>query len=155
MVSGVLGYEGPDALDRNVTKPYREETEIRGTAVRVRRENEPERSFALRRAPELQALLGAFTALLQGDYAGIERAFTVTATGSADAWQLSLSPKDARLARRIEAIRIDGRRDVPRCFALVSNAQSASIMLLGAATHMELHPPLTREWLERACAANE
>lgn len=150
-VSGTLGYEGPTSLDRQVTRPYRETTEIRGDSVRVRREGEPERSFGLKRAPELQGLLSAFTSLLAGDHSAVERDFTVTATGDADGWQLSLAPRDTRLSKRVKQIRIEGRSDLPRCFSIIGANDSASMMLLGAATHTQLPEPVTREWLERFC----
>jgi hypothetical protein len=153
IVSGVLGYSGLQSLDRRIVKPYREDTEIRGNAVRVRREGEPERSFALTRAPELQALLNAFTSLLAGDHANVERNFQVTVTGNTELWRMSLVPRDARLARRIKQIRIDGRSDLPQCFSILNDKDSASVMLLGAAAQVELPQPLTLEWLERKCAA--
>lgn len=153
IVSGTLGYAGPATLDRHVTQPYREDTEIRGESVLVRREGEAVRSFALKRAPELQGLLTAFTALLAGDYAAVEHAFTITATGDRDGWQLALTPRDARLGKRVKQIRIEGRSDIPGCFSILNDNDGASVMLLGAATHTELPQPLTREWLERRCGA--
>lgn len=153
LVSGTLGYESATALDRNVTRPYRETTHIRGGSVRIQREGEPERSFALKRAPELQGLLQAFTALLAGDPAAVERDFQTTVSGDLDDWQISLRPRDARLAKRVDQIRIDGHNDLPRCFAVIENGTGASIMLLGLVTHLELPQPLTREWLQRKCAS--
>jgi hypothetical protein len=153
IVSGTLGYAGPATLDRHVTQPYREDTEIRGESVLVRREGEPERSFALKRAPELQGLLTAFTSLLAGNYPAVERAFTIVASGNHDGWQIALAPRDARMAKRVKQIRIDGHSDVPRCFSIINANDSASMMLLGAATHTELPQPLTRDWLVRRCGA--
>lgn len=156
IVSGTLGYTGPASLDRRVTRPYREETAIRGDSVRVNREGEPARSFALKRAPELQGLLNAFTSLLAGDHAAVERNFSIALTGNADAWQMALTPRDARLARRVKQISIEGRNDLPRCFVIVNDNDGASMMLLGDAAHTELPEVTTREWLERRCgAANE
>ena len=151
VVSGTLGYGGPTALDRQVTRPYREDTEIRGESVRVSREHEPTRSFALKRAPELRGLLQAFTALLAGDQAAVERDFTIGATGDEASWRLILTPVDARARRRVKQVEIDGREGTPRCFAVVNASQGASVMLLGAAADAELPQPLTREWITRFC----
>lgn len=154
VVSGTLGYAGPATLDRHVTQPYREDTEIRGESVRVRRDGEAERSFALKRAPELQSLLTAFTSLLAGNYAAVERAFAIAATGDHDSWQISLTPRNARMSKRVKQIRIEGRSDLPHCFSILNDDDGANIMLLGAAaTHTELPQPLTREWLKRRCGA--
>ena len=155
IVSGQLGYEGPESLDRNVMRPYREETRIRGNAVRVSREGQAERSFATQRAPELQLLLRTFTALLQGDAAAIARDFTIDAARNDPAWQLRLLPKDKRLGKRVETIRIDGRSDSPRCLTIVKDERSASVMLLGQAAHLELPSVVTLEWLDRICASGE
>ncbi|HWK74492.1 MAG TPA: LolA-related protein [Povalibacter sp.] len=152
IVSGTLGYQGSTSLDRHVTRPYRETTEIRGDSVLVRREGEPERSFGLKRAPELQGLLSAFTSLLAGDHAAVEREFTIDAAGDSSAWRILLAPRDARLSRRVKLIRIEGRNDAPRCFSIIGDNNGASVMLLGATAHAELPKPVTREWLERFCS---
>jgi hypothetical protein len=155
VVSGTLGYSGPAALDRHVTRPYREATEIRGESVKVTREGEPARSFALRRAPELQGLLKAFTALLAGDQTEVEKDFTVAAMGNEASWQLILTPRDARARRRVKQVEINGREGAPHCFAVVNSNQGASIMLLGAAADTELPQPLTREWIARFCQSSQ
>ena len=153
IVSGTLGYAGPATLDRNVTRPYREDTEIRGESVRVSREGEPVHSFALKRAPELSGLLTAFAALLAGDHDAVVREFEIAASGDEAVWQLMLTPRDARVRKRVPGIQINGRKDLPRCFTIVNDNGGASVMLLGIASHTELPQPLTREWLERECAS--
>ncbi len=153
IVSGTLRNGGPHELDRQVMNPYREATEIRGNAVRVRREGEPERSFALRRAPELQGLLNAFTSVLAGDSAEVERSFNVAVAGTAEKWELTLSPRDARLSRQVRQIRIEGHNDLPQCLWVLNDKSGASVMLLGTLARAELPQPLTREWLERKCGS--
>lgn len=153
VVSGVLGYIGPQALDREVSSPYREETRIRADSVTISREGERERRFALRRAPELQGLLGAFSALLAGDHAALDRDFTIVASGSTQTWQLDLTPRDARLRERIPQFRIDGHDRQAQCFWLLGDDTSFSVMLLGALASVELASPVTREWLQARCAS--
>jgi hypothetical protein len=155
VVTGDLGYNGPAVLDRHVTRPYREDTEIRGESVKVRREGEPARSFALKRAPELQGLLTAFTALLAGNQADIEKQFTIAASGDEEIWRLVLTPVDVRVRKRVQQIEIDGRGSAPRCFAIVNSNEGASVMLLGPAAQTELPQPLTREWITRYCGARQ
>jgi hypothetical protein len=155
IVSGTLGYAGPANLDRHVTRPYREDTEIRGESVRVIREGEPVRSFALKRAPELGGLLRAFTALLAGDHEAVGREFEIAPGGDENLWKLVLTPRDARVRKRVPSILINGRKDLPRCFTIVNDNGGASVMLLGGASQRELQQPLTREWLERYCASGE
>lgn len=155
VVSGTLGYNGPAALDRHVARPYREDTQIRGESVKVTREGEPARSFALQRAPELQGLVKAFTAMLAGDQAEVEKDFTVAALGDEMSWQLILEPRDARARRRVKQVEIDGREGTPRCFAVVNANEGSSVMLLGAAADTALPQPLTREWITRFCQSGQ
>jgi Outer membrane lipoprotein carrier protein LolA-like len=151
VVSGNLGCEGPTSLDRHVTTPYREDTEIRGESVQVQREGQPVRSFALKHAPELRALLGSFAALLNGDPASVAQSFSTSAHGDEAHWTLELTPLDARTKKRLQHIIVDGSESTPHCFALASSDGAVSIMLLGESTHLKLPQPLTREWLEQQC----
>jgi hypothetical protein len=153
VISGVLNYSGPQALDRQVLAPYRETTQIRADSVTVSREGERERRFALRRAPELQGLLRAFSAMLAGSYSQLDKDFAIVASGSAQNWQLALTPRDTRLSERISELRIDGRDKQTQCFWLLTDDTGFSVMLLGPLAHTELPSPLTREWLQTTCAA--
>lgn len=81
IVSGELGYSGPISLDRRIATPYREDTAIRGESVKVERQGEKPRSFALKHAPELRGLLSGFSAMLSGDATALRQNFAVTMTG--------------------------------------------------------------------------
>jgi hypothetical protein len=174
IVSGELGYSGPASLDRRVETPYHETTTIRGDSVRVEREGEAPRSFALKRAPELQGLLTGFSALLAGEPAVLHRNFNVTTTGSEEAWSLVLEPSDPRARRRLQQIRVEGSGDTPRCFSIQSPPESktattktgpassnaaagargaASIMLLGDTAATEMPKDVTPEALSKLCRA--
>ena len=131
IVSGELSYLGPERLDRVVTRPYREKTTIRGESVRVEREGEMPRTFALKRAPELRGLLTAFSALLAGDPSDLARNFLVTAEGEDAGWKLTLTPTDARARKRLSNLTMIGHGDEPVCFTLTSADGAQSVMLLG------------------------
>lgn len=151
VVSGELGYSGPNGLERRVTTPYREHTSIRGESVKVEREGEKPRSFALSRAPELRGLLTGFSAMLSGDAAAIRQAFTVEATGSDDAWALNLKPNDTRSQRRLQRIEITGSGTEPRCFSMTTTDGASSILLLGAAAKNPLPEEVTEDALYQRC----
>jgi hypothetical protein len=137
-VSGELSYTGPGALDRKVTQPYEEHTMIRGESVRVEREGEPARSFALKRAPELRGLLSGFTALLNGDAEGLKREFKVSVEGADEAWTLKLEPLDPKARRRIQRIVVNGGGTEPRCFSMLNGQGGGSVMLLGESAKADL-----------------
>lgn len=151
VVSGELEYSGPSSFDRRVERPYRESTQIRGDSVRVEREGEQTRSFALKRAPELRGLLSGFAGLLAGDRAALEREFEITVMGDEQRWKMLLTPVDKRARARLETIRVDGRGDEPRCFTMASANGSTSVMLLGQAADRELSTEVTPEELARTC----
>jgi hypothetical protein len=151
IVSGELGYSGATSLDRRVTTPYRENTSIRGESVKVERDGEKPRSFALKHAPELRGLLNGFSALLTGDAAALRRTFTVNATGSDDAWTLELIPPDTKSGRRLRAIEVAGSHADPRCFSMKTADGAHSILLLGAAAKDPIPKDVTVDALSKRC----
>jgi hypothetical protein len=153
VVSGELGHEGPGELDRKVREPYVENTYIRGESVRVERQGEAVRSFALKRAPELRSLLTGFSALLTGDASAVEQSFDLRLQGDESHWTLALVPKDARTRKRLSEVRVNGRKQDPRCFSILNADGGASIMLLGETAQVEMPIKLTRDWIEARCRA--
>ena len=149
VVSGELGYSSPTSLDRRVTSPYREHTAIRGESVKVEREGEKPRSFALKHAPELRGLLTGFSALLAGDAKALRQSFNAQATGSGDEWLLNLQPIEKKAQRRLQRIEVTGSGTEPRCFMMITASEGYSILLLGAAAK----EPLPKEVTEKAVYA--
>jgi hypothetical protein len=139
VVSGQLRYEGPTSLDRQVEQPYQESTQIRGDSVRVTRQGEAERSFALRRAPELRGLLTGFTALLAGDRAALEREFEIATAGTEGNWTLTLVPRDARTRKRLQRMQVHGRANEPSCFILETPKDGLNVLLLGDTAARDLN----------------
>lgn len=150
VVSGELEFSGPTSLDRHVRKPYREDTAIRGESVRVEREGEQARSFALKRAPELRGLLTGFSSLLTGDAPGLKRSFDVQAQGTEQSWTLQLVPLDARARKRLQKLEIVGHDATPRCFSLLNGDGGASVMVLGEAA-ASVPGKVTLESLQKLC----
>lgn len=153
IVSGDLGYSGPESLDRRVTRPYREHTSIRGESVKVEREGEKPRSFALKHAPELRGLLSGFAAMLSGDATALRKTFAVEMTGNDDAWTLKLTPTDTKARRRLEHIEVNGRQSEPRCFTMTTTDGASSVLLLGAASADPVADDVTLVGLQRRCGA--
>jgi hypothetical protein len=153
VVSGTLVYEGESSLTRRVETPYREESAIRGETVRVERDGEKPRTFALRRAPELRGLLTGMIGLLAGDASFIGEHFTVTTTGDDERWRLDLTPTDDRLEQRLRDILVAGTAAETHCFAIRDKQGGASVMLLGAAAARPLPAPLALPLLLAHCGA--
>jgi hypothetical protein len=151
IVSGRLSYLGSGNFDREVTSPYRETTAIRGESVRVEREGENPRTFALKRAPELGGLLTSFVALLSGDAARVTREFSVTASGRDAAWTMELTPLDNRQRRRLQEIVVGGAGAEPKCFVLLGADGAGTVMLLGADAAARLTPAASLDGLLGEC----
>jgi hypothetical protein len=152
VVHGTLEYAGAGVLNRRVDSPYGESTSIRDETVRVERDGESARTFALRRAPELRGFVTGMLGLLTGDSALIEEHFSVVASGDSERWRLDLEPVDARLRERLSNIIVVGGAGEPRCFVLVDTQGGTSVMLLGAAAALPLTSPIVLAELLGRCA---
>jgi hypothetical protein len=109
VVSGELAWLGGDQLQRRVDHPNQETATIADGEVTQQRAGKSPRRFSLTRAPQLQVLLDSFVALLSGDAGRLQQAFEIRYTGVASGrWTLSLTPRDATVAKSIASITIDG-----------------------------------------------
>jgi Outer membrane lipoprotein carrier protein LolA-like len=153
VLHGELDYGGADHLGKRVDTPYRETTTISGTGVKVEREGHEPREFALEHAPQLQALLASFSALLGGDAATLRKYYSVGLVENAKKWTLTLTPQDSSLARHLRNIVVDGNEGEPRCFAMTEANGDASIMLIGALAKTQLPDPPTPAALTTLCRA--
>ncbi|UNK51162.1 fatty acyl CoA synthetase [Lysobacter sp. S4-A87] len=124
-----------DTLVREVRAPYVETTTLRAGEATIARAGQSSRRFALSRVPELAGFQGNFAALLDGDRAGLERHYTLSAQGSRQRWTLTMLPRDAAQATRLQAIALYGRGSELRCIETrtVGNAPPQHTLLAGAA----------------------
>ncbi|THD09204.1 hypothetical protein B1991_03040 [Rhodanobacter lindaniclasticus] len=152
VVSGQLSWLGDDRLQRRVEQPRAETATIADGEVTQQRDGKPARHFSLKRAPQLQVLLDSFVALLSGDAARLQQAFEIQREGdAAGAWTLTLVPRDARVAKTVARIRIDGLGDQSRCMHMQEADGDLAVDLLGPlAEKMPAEP--TRAELQALCA---
>ncbi len=150
VVSGQMSWLGGDRLERRVDAPAKEISTIADGEVTQEREGRKPRSFSLKRAPQLKLLLDSFVALLGGDASRLGEAFDVSLGRDAGRWMLTLTPRDARLAKQIASLQVYGSGDTPRCLRMNEPDGDVSIDLLGdLAAHMPAEP--TREGLIAQC----
>ena len=155
VASGELQFRSAGAIGKRIDHPYHEQMDIRGQDVSVVREGEPPRHFSLRHVPELRGMLSAFGALLSGDRSALERFFQLDLTEEAESWTLALTPRDARLSKRLREVVVTGRTDTPRCLTVTEADGDASVMLLGDAGLGGLPDPLDLLRLDHRCRAAE
>ena len=130
-------YRRPDAdtLVREVRSPYAETTTLRAGEATIERAGQSPRRFSLSRVPELAGLQNSFGALLGGDHATIEAHYRLQADGTRQRWTLTMTPKDAALASKVQAIVLNGRGSELRCIQTraAGNGDTQRTLLAGAA----------------------
>ena len=151
VVSGELAWLGGDKLQRHVEHPNDETATIADGEVTQQRVGKSPRHFSLGRAPQLQVLLDSFVALLSGDAGRLQQAFEIRQTGdSAAAWTLVLVPRDAKVAKTVASITIDGNGKTSRCMRMQEADGDLAIDLLGPLA-MKMPAQPTREALLALC----
>lgn len=131
ILRGEMEYLGPGKLAKRVDAPYREQTSVENGTATMQRGDKPARSLSLAQIPELETFLRGFSALLGGDAETLARDFTLAASGSGERWRITLKPRDTRLARRVESIRVDGAGSEPLCFGTHEADGDDSVLLVG------------------------
>jgi hypothetical protein len=136
-----------------VHEPFRERTEIKGETVTIERVGKSPRRFSLKRAPELRSMLAGFGAVLGGSRATLEQDFNLALKGDTAHWQLAMTPKLPSLGKYVRDISMQGSENEPKCVIVTQPDDEASVMLVGKTAEASLPTPLTREALDRVCAA--
>lgn len=115
-VEGRYARDADATLVREVTAPYHEKITLKDDSATLERDGKKPRTFSLARAPELADLRQGFGALLSGDAAQLERHYTLSAAGIAQAWQLKLEPREAAAAKvPVRQIQLYGKGAELRC----------------------------------------
>jgi hypothetical protein len=153
VVSGKLEYLGPGNLARTVESPYHERSEIKGGTATVERSGEPPRRFSLERAPQMQSLVASFAGLLSGNYAALERGFTLDLHGDASHWLLGLVPRDPKARETIRSITVSGSDSQPLCLTTFQANDDTTILLLGPAAKAPRPRAPDRAWFDAQCQA--
>jgi len=150
VLDGELHYGGKGELGKRVDQPYRETTTISAAKVEVRRGAKVQR-FSLERAPELQALLAAFSALLGGDAATLAQYYAIEASEDGNRFTLRLTPRLPDLARHLSQVTVDGSGTEPHCFSFRQTDGDSSVMLFGRLAAGPVPSPLSAATLATLC----
>jgi len=137
-------------MSRKVESPYQETTEVEADAVHITRAGRAPRTISLQRAPQLRVLLSSFRALLEGRLTPLASDFTINLESQDQDWTLTLRPKDARLAKQLDRIRVQGAGDRPTCVEALEPDGDAAFTLFSKAPAGKGAAP-TRDALEQRC----
>jgi Outer membrane lipoprotein carrier protein LolA-like len=108
--SGIMIYDAPGRLEKRTQEPRPETLLLEGDVLTVQRAGQT-RVLDLKAYPTIRPLVESMRATLAGDADALERAFTVEYAGTPSHWMLTLSPRDAQVARKISNVRIEGVRE--------------------------------------------
>ncbi len=108
---GRLIYEPPDTLIKRMEAPRRESAVLQDERLAILDAQDRELvSIDLWLQPDLKMIYGSMRALLTGDADALRSAFWVSTEGRPEAWALILRPKTDSARRRLELVRVEGRR---------------------------------------------
>ena len=127
--SGTLSFTAPDRFERRTLEPQAESMIVDGNTLVLRRGGRS-RQMALDAVPEVAALVEAVRSTLRGDAQTLQRYFNVRVGGSAALWTLTLTPREARLARQVRELQLQGQGADLRGLSLWLTGGDHSLMLI-------------------------
>jgi len=108
--SGIMIYDAPKRLEKRTKEPRPETLVLEGDVLTMQRGSQT-RVLDLKAYPTVLPLIESIRATLAGDSSALERVFTVEFAGGLPHWLLTLVPREAAVAHKISAVRIEGVRD--------------------------------------------
>ena len=107
VVEGYLEYVGEGVLRKVIESPFEETLSIEAGELVITRDGKTHK-LPVRRNKSLEALLGAFEALLSGDVTRLEAVFDHEVSGDASNWTIDLTPKSRRVGKHLSSVQVSG-----------------------------------------------
>lgn len=111
--SGRLSFAAPDTFVRETLKPRQDKVAVTGNTVTLS-SAERTRTVPLDSVPEAAVIADAIRGTLTGNRALLERHFDAHVLGSAQRWQLQLTPKAPRLRETVRDVLLSGQQSQVR-----------------------------------------
>lgn len=105
--SGELVFTPPDRLEKHVTSPGDERMVADREHLTLERGGRKQ-ELALADYPQVAVLVESIRGTLAGDRAALERIYRLELGGDAPGWRLTLTPRDAALAKLVTRVVIEG-----------------------------------------------
>ena len=126
---GELTYDAPDRLEKRTVEPKAETLTLAGDVLTVVRGGRV-RTLDLKAYPTLVPFIESIRATLAGDLPSLERLFTVDFAGTLARWRLTLTPRDAQVAKTVSRVTIDGTSDTLTTVEIIETDGDRSLMTL-------------------------
>ena len=128
--SGRLGYDRPDRFDKVTDWPRSEVLSVHGARLSLRLDGGPARRIDLTQEPAIGGLVAAILGTLSGNLALLRHWYHARMTGTAAAWILVLTPRDAALARLVARVTITGSGGTVAAMRTVAANGDRSVMTI-------------------------
>lgn len=106
--TGDLSFVAPDKLEKRTLTPKPETLTLDGDTLTIERPGRNPMTVSLSEHPEVAAFIESIRGTLAGDLTALQNFYTLSLVGSADQWQLTLKPKQDKLASLFDRIVIRG-----------------------------------------------
>jgi outer membrane lipoprotein-sorting protein len=106
--SGELSFIAPDRLEKRTLTPKPETLILDGDTLTIDRPGKSRMTVSLAEHPEVAAFIESIRGTLAGNLSALQAFYALKLTGSADKWQLLLTPKQERISSIFEHIVING-----------------------------------------------
>ena len=130
-LKGTLSYRKPDYVQKKIDEPYAETLEVSGDVLRLTDYEGFIRQVSLQEKPEVHLYVDAIRGFLSGDFALLEKNFTINYQGSAVGWKVSFVPLSRAEGLKLKQIAFEGQQINIRKI-VVSNQEDESILNLYA-----------------------
>jgi outer membrane lipoprotein-sorting protein len=126
---GTLSYRAPDRLEKHTLQPNEEIMLVEGDKLRIQIPvRRIDRTFTMHELPVVWGFVESLRATLSGDRKALERIYSIELEGEVRNWQLTLRPRDPKMARVISEIQIGGAGGRVASFELREAGGDRSVM---------------------------
>jgi hypothetical protein len=129
-VEGLLHYQYPDYMEKEVRKPGTERYVISRDSLEVWRGGKLAHLVALSDYPVMQGFMASFLATMGGDLSALNQHFDVKFSGPRERWAMQLLPHDKDLRDHVQQIDIRGAGSVIQTFEVRQRNGDRSVMRL-------------------------
>jgi hypothetical protein len=126
---GELTYDAPDRLEKRTVEPRPETLTLAGGVLTVARGGRT-RTLDLKAYPALVPFIESIRATLAGDLPTLQQLFAVDFAGTVARWRLTLTPRDAQVAKTVSQVRIDGANGTLTTVEILETDGDRSLMTL-------------------------
>ncbi len=127
--TGELNYQPPARLEKRTLSPAAE-TLILNNDVLIVERDDFRREIAVADMPAVGAFVASLRGFVSGDLAGVQQAFSLTVSGTAESWTIDGKPIDAAVKQIVDSIQVIGAGDQLKVFAVVLTSGDTSTLTL-------------------------